>query len=397
MTIRSLHRTCLLLNRVPQLMIATGSRSAATSSSQALINPKDEKTVKIRTCRNVYSNKSENLGFLIRNAPKGGIDVDVQYLDTDPHASSSVPTVLAVHGAPGNYQDFQDIIVRLKGKGFRVVAPNFPDLAFTNKTGCFKHTTEEKSEFLTDWLNEVGIDRVDVALMHSSGVYSTMKVWEENPSLMKSLIMINPAGHRRIRAMKPAWMTNTVSYLNISSPGRAIFNTLFVHVIRSMGTRVKNDEANVHNAVLACMTMTFAGVQRLEGYLKALSERKTPTSYLYSEKDKLVDTAIFREMVEMVGAKLSDVAYASLDGQITQDPVTIPPSWIKIISVKDGGHYAFKSYPKLLDDEVTRLLTQVYETDVVSIKKTDAAADAELDQQKSSGAVAAYAVNMKRV
>src|SRR5437868_9958776 len=103
MTIRSLHRTCLLLNKVPQLMTATSSRSAATGSSQVLISPKDEKTVKIRTCRNVYSNKAGNLGFLMRNAPKGGIDMDVQYLDTEPHASSSVPTVLAVHGAPGNY------------------------------------------------------------------------------------------------------------------------------------------------------------------------------------------------------------------------------------------------------------------------------------------------------
>lgn len=90
--------------------------------------------------------------------------------------------------------------------------------------------------------------------------------------------------------------------------------------------------------------------------------------------------------------KLTYVFFLSL---FSTDPVTIPPSWLRIINVKDGGHYAFKSYSKLLDDEVTRLLTQVYETDVVSIKKKVAVADAELDQQRSSGA--AYAVNMKRV
>lgn len=50
----------------------------------------------------------------------------VDFLDTDPHASSSVPTVLTVHGAPGNYTDYAATIAKLRTKGFRVIAPNFP-------------------------------------------------------------------------------------------------------------------------------------------------------------------------------------------------------------------------------------------------------------------------------
>ena len=68
------------------------------------------------------------------------------------------------------------------------------------------------------------------------------------------------------------------------------------------------------------------------------------------------------------------------------------PDWLRVIDVKDGGHYAFKSYSDLLDEEITRLMTQVYATDVVSIRKA-AESDCLLDEERRSSA---YAVNFKR-
>lgn len=60
--------------------------------------------------------------------------MQVQFLDTDPHASASVPTILAVHGAPGNYADYAPVIHKLRQKGFRIIAPNFPGTSFTAVT-----------------------------------------------------------------------------------------------------------------------------------------------------------------------------------------------------------------------------------------------------------------------
>jgi hypothetical protein len=65
-----------------------------------------------------------------------------------------------------------------------------------------------------------------------------------------------------------------------------------------------------------------------------------------------------------------------------------------VIDVKDGGHYAFKSYTDLLDDEITKLLTKVYETDVVSMNKSNSSiSDSPLEEYRQSSV---YAVNFKR-
>lgn len=272
----------------------------------------DEHCIQIRTCRKVYSEKK---GFLFFNAPNQGIDIEVKYLDTDPSAPPSIPVVLAVHGAPGSYYDFEEMIAFLKNQGVRIVAANFPDLSLIRERGIFKHTNEERSEFLHDWLKEIGVNRVDVAITHSSGVYSTIKLWQENHNLIKSLVMLNPAGHRRATAMKPAWMMNTAAYLYVTGVGRELFHSLFVHLVRALGSKVKIDEDNILNALLTCMTMTFAGVETFASTLKELSMRKTPTCYLYSEKDKLIDTIIYKEMVQILGSNLSDVFIVSNDGK----------------------------------------------------------------------------------
>lgn len=68
-------------------------------------------------------------------------------------------------------------------------------------------------------------------------------------------------------------------------------------------------------------------------------------------------------------------------------------NWLRVIDVKDGGHYAFKSYSDLLDDEITKLLTKVYETDVVSFDKSNNITDSPLEEYRQSSV---YAVNFKR-
>lgn len=67
--------------------------------------------------------------FIFRKCPSSGIDMEVEFLDTDPNASPSVPTVMTVHGAPGNYNDYASVIQKLRRKGFRIIAPNFPGMS----------------------------------------------------------------------------------------------------------------------------------------------------------------------------------------------------------------------------------------------------------------------------
>lgn len=85
-----------------------------------------EKTVQIRTCKNVYSSMGNKKPFLFRMCPSDGIDMTVKYVDSLPSASYNAPTVMAIHGTPGSYTDFSPLLQQLSNSGFRVISPNMP-------------------------------------------------------------------------------------------------------------------------------------------------------------------------------------------------------------------------------------------------------------------------------
>ena len=94
----------------------------------------------------------------------------MSFLDTDPSGSSNIPTILAIHGAPEIYHDFQHLIERLGVKGYRVIVLHFPDMKFTDY-----HSTEEKYDLLTDFLIAINVTNFDLAFLHSSGVYPKIR------------------------------------------------------------------------------------------------------------------------------------------------------------------------------------------------------------------------------
>jgi hypothetical protein len=160
--------------------------------------------------------------------------------------------------------------------------------------------------------------RIDVAVMHSSAVYPTLKVWDERPGLMRSLVMINPAGHRRIKAMKPEWFVSNLARTNLHPLGRKFFSNMGSKIAAAFGVAVKVDKEHADNAALACLTMYLAKVERLEQYLRKLRQNETPTAYFFSERDKLVDTKIFYEMLQILGGDKSMITMSSKEGHITQ-------------------------------------------------------------------------------
>lgn len=97
--------------------------------------------------------------------------------------------------------------------------------------------------------------------MHSSAVYPCMKVWKDEPNLFKSIVMINPAGHRTIKAMRPEWFISNLARMNLTPLGRKIFNAVGKPFVATAGVAVSVD--NLSNAVLACITMYLAQTSRV--------------------------------------------------------------------------------------------------------------------------------------
>lgn len=97
--------------------------------------------------------------------------------------------------------------------------------------------------------------------MHSSAVYPVMKLWKEDPGLVKSLVMLNPAGHRVIKAMKPEWFISNLTRATLTPFGRWLFSVLGKPIISAKGVAVKTDD--IDNVVLAANTMYLARSHRV--------------------------------------------------------------------------------------------------------------------------------------
>ena len=114
-------------NRSPSV-IANGHQQRSLSSLARY-----EDSIQFKTCSQVYSTQRDN--YLFKRCPPEGITVDIKYIDTGARSSSSQPTVLALHGAPGTYGDFSAMANYLTARGVRVIAPNFPNITYTDRTG----------------------------------------------------------------------------------------------------------------------------------------------------------------------------------------------------------------------------------------------------------------------
>lgn len=218
-------------------------------------------------------------------------------------------------------------------------------------------------EILTLTINRKPIHthRVDVAIMHSSACYPTLELWKEKQEGIKSLIMINPPGHRTIKAMKPEWYTSFAARINTHPLGKKVFKSMGgTKVFRG----VRNDPQNAENAIFACQTMHYARKERMIDLVTRVRESQTPMLYFYSDRDKLIDTAIFHELLAFLGADQSIVCNISKEGDILQEAAT-DHDWLRVLCAKDGGHYAFKSCAAILEKEITKLLAQVYMTDIL--------------------------------
>lgn len=159
--------------------------------------------------------------------------------------------------------------------------------------------------------------RVDVAVMHSSATFPTTKIWNENPDLIRSMVMMNPTGHRTVKSMKPELFFKMLCKTNLHPIGRRIFKKIGKHVFRVVGTPVKLDDG-AEGAVMAAVTMYLAKSHQLGQHLAKVKETNTPFCYLFSERDKLVEKEILHEMVQILGGNQDSINILDKKGKVIE-------------------------------------------------------------------------------
>lgn len=198
--------------------------------------------------------------------------------------------------------------------------------------------------------------------MHSSACYPTLDLWHSNPGFIKSLVLLNPAGHRTMQIMKPDWLSNLLVKSNCTLTGHRIFKSLggFRLFFKSM-----NNPADPLNLVQAGTTMYYADKGKMIPLLRSIRDLKTPNVYFYGDSDKLVGRKAFEEMLnELTPYHPSAESVVDGSGSIVKHAENdLNNNWLRAFRVAGGGHYAYKSCSKLLVDEITRLISLVHNND----------------------------------
>lgn len=143
------------------------------------------KTATVNTGVGIYSGLRQLRPELYQYAPVNddGLQLRVNYADTalDSTEQTFEKVIVAVHGCPGYYTNFDSLIEHFRHTKVRVIAPNLPDFGHTRSTNTFWHSTEEKSAFLRDFLDQLGITTVDCLISHSFGIQTIAAFWEKVP------------------------------------------------------------------------------------------------------------------------------------------------------------------------------------------------------------------------
>lgn len=136
------------------------------------------KSATVKTCVNgFYRDMRKIRPVLYRHAPDDGLIMKVDYADFNPDHKPD-KTIVALHGAPGNFHCFNPIGKHFLSKNVRLVAPNLPDFGHTRQNRSFYHSTPEKVQFLKDFLRLIKVNEIDCLCSHSFGIQTISALWD---------------------------------------------------------------------------------------------------------------------------------------------------------------------------------------------------------------------------
>lgn len=321
------------------------------------------KTVKITTCATLYQRWALTRKAMYAQA-MNGLKLQVEYADTidlckNYENESDLITIVALHGAPGSHEDFEPFIKYFSNKNIRIIVPNYPDFNLTIQSKVFRHSAEEKFEFIKDFFKALNVKRIDLLLSHSSSVYPTALLLCDETSAklqIKSVALFSPAGHRMIKGMRPAWFTEGSVKVYQNKFGRLIYRIFGKGFIKVTHTVTVKPES-MNNVILSAQTMRYSNYKHLDKYLKKIKENKIPTLWVCSENDRLIEKEIFNEMIDIIGAKESNIQKYDCNGEMVSHYRS--DSNIRVLYFNNGGHYAFLKYSDKVVKECDKFLNFV--------------------------------------
>ncbi|XP_077517075.1 uncharacterized protein LOC144127936 isoform X2 [Amblyomma americanum] len=333
---------CCLHGRCQALHASTYVLDAAQAAQPADLV---EHQLRVSTCGALYREWRKTRREY-RNAPVDGIEVDMNFIcsrmtDEGTYVETDRPLAVLLHGAPGSYRDFtENLIPRLLSRGVDVLAPNYPDMAFSLQNKFYWHTVEERTALLRDFFKQLGVRRIDTLIAHSASCYPSLRLLteEETAPTINSLVLLAPNSHVTPRPfLRP--MVSALLLLGCYSglvPLRPV----------------------PQDVVLSLTTYKMSGFDKGgEKLLEAVARRRLPTLVAISENDRLLTYEALMGVCTVLGASAGDVWHYDRNSQLVT-PGTAG-SWLKVVNFKQGSHYPFIRHPDVCADEIVQLLKKI--------------------------------------
>ncbi|XP_064480342.1 uncharacterized protein LOC135393924 isoform X2 [Ornithodoros turicata] len=320
--------------------------------------PYQDHTVTIQTCADLYKDwRRWKPGY--QNAPSQGIEVEVPYLNTgfDRHGTKwrDQPTVLLLHGAPGSYRDFPELIPYLDKHGANIISPRWPDLQLSYRTGTFWHSAEEKTHLLKDFLKAIKVDKIDLVIAHSSAIYPSLNLLtKEDMPNAKALALLAPAGHQTVRAIKPLPLMRAFAIHYTNPKYQNFMRRLGVGIMKFTRSPIK---PNMEDAIMSLQTMIFSDYEQAGDKIKQIADSKLPMLIAFSESDRAINPYIISNMVRHIGTPDKDLWLYDGDGNLVREGAKEDSK--KVLLFKKGGHYLFKRHPEVINPAILQLLHKV--------------------------------------
>ncbi|KAF1323133.1 Serine protease family s33, partial [Globisporangium splendens] len=230
--------------------------------------------------------------------------IDIAPQSPPPHSGAPLPTIVLLHGAPGTYKDFRQMIAVMQPHA-RVVGLNLPGFGRSrslNSDDVYESVTPSGTAALVyEALTQIlGKDKDVFLLGHSLGGHAAINVAslaaQDGKLNIRGVILLASAGHRPHQGL---WTKTSAVIANavraplpmIPSAGKAFARFVFNNYVEGFA---KNQSTSYY--VSTVIRNHYTDFSLVKKQLRELKQRQVPTFIAWAKDDAVVEDAIFQEL-----------------------------------------------------------------------------------------------------
>ncbi|CAL1547115.1 unnamed protein product [Lymnaea stagnalis] len=239
-----------------------------------------------------------------------GIILDTAYADSRPGEDfdKNSPVILGLHDTPGSHHDLLPILGTFAKLGCRTVAPTFPGHGDTQGLmpgfdDIFSHSTSERSQFVHNFLADLGIERVDIIIALGAACYPAMRLCAggDTNDFYRSMALISPWPLKRSRYEAHVDLSKKIQFLwdrpFLRPPAKLLLPVCKVG-------NVKNTRDKVTTAYL----LNNLDLNEATGLALAAGIMNMPRFVMFGEQDHDVEKELYYDLVNKLEIPRANVS-----------------------------------------------------------------------------------------